>query len=407
MYISRIRLHNIRGFKNFDLSITNFEGHPRMNTTIIGKNGTNKTTLLRCIVIGLCDSPQANALLAEDIGRVISEDSNSATITIELSSKRGKHAIRKVQTRLKWDADKDIVVRQVRNPKNFDSSSILVCGYGVARSNEGPAGSGRGYQLPDSNYTLFNYEAYLIDSEVSYRRLREYLGAKLFRKTLKGIKVVLGLTNKDSIKLEKGGGLYFAGPSLGKAVYYAGWADGYSMTFNWILDFYLWALQTRKLTSDGKIEGILLIDEPEQHTHPSMQMGILRNLSVLLPDVQIFSATHSSLIALGMEREELVVLKRRGKIVKEVKNIPDYSHFSAEDMLTDERLFEAEAFRPEHLEMVRLREDLKKIPKSKRTPKQKKNLLNVSTLLVEKNRPSVKESRILADIEKLRHKYSL
>ena len=335
-----------------------------MNTTIIGKNGTNKTTLLRCIVIGLCDRAQANALLAEDTGRIISEDSKRATITIELSSKRGGRFLRMVRTRLKWDADKDVVDRQDRSPKNFDSSSILVCGYGVARSNEGPAGSARGYQLPDSNYTLFNYETYLIDSEVSYRRLRDYLSPKSFKNTLTGIKSVFGLTNKDSIELEMGGGLYFAGPSLGKAVYYAGWADGYSMTFNWILDFYSWALITKKLSRDGKIEGILLIDEPEQHTHPSMQMGILKKLSTLLPDVQIFSATHSPLIALSVEREDLVVLKRKGKLVEEVKNIPDYSHFSAEDILMDERLFEAEAFRPEHIEMVRVREKLEKIPKS-------------------------------------------
>lgn len=406
MYISRILLNNIRGFKNFDLSIKNSKGHPRMNTTIIGKNGTNKTTLLRCIVIGLCDPAQANALLAEDTGRLISEDSNRATITIELSSKRGSRVSGKVQTRLKWDADKDIVSRQDRHPRNFDSSSILVCGYGVARSNEGPAGSARGYQLPDSNYTLFNYDAYLIDSEVSYRRLRDYQGPELFENTLNGIKSVLGLTNKDSIEIETGGGLYFAGPSLGKAVYYAGWADGYSMTFNWILDFFSWALKTKKLSLDGKIEGILLIDEPEQHTHPSMQMGILKKLSALLPDVQIFSATHSPLVALGREREELVVLKRKGEIVEDVKNIPDFSHFSAEDILMDERLFEAEAFRSEHLEMVRVREKLEKIPKSKRTPKQKKDLLNVSAVLVEKNRPGVEDSDILADIEKLRQKYT-
>ena len=65
-HITRIHLSNIRGFRELDLSFTK-EDKPRLRTLIIGKNGTCKTTLLRCIAVGLSEKEDGDALLADII----------------------------------------------------------------------------------------------------------------------------------------------------------------------------------------------------------------------------------------------------------------------------------------------------------------------------------------------------
>ncbi|MCH8887742.1 MAG: AAA family ATPase, partial [SAR324 cluster bacterium] len=53
MYISKIKLTNIRGFKAEEISFYGENNKPQMSNLFIGMNGTCKTTILRCIAIGL------------------------------------------------------------------------------------------------------------------------------------------------------------------------------------------------------------------------------------------------------------------------------------------------------------------------------------------------------------------
>src|SRR4051794_7344137 len=69
--ITRIRLENIRGFRELDLDISSHDGAPRKRTLIIGKNGTCKSALLRAIAIGLTDDTDASRLISEPIGGLV------------------------------------------------------------------------------------------------------------------------------------------------------------------------------------------------------------------------------------------------------------------------------------------------------------------------------------------------
>ena len=44
MYITRVKLENIRGFRKLELTLLGDKKHPRMRTAIVGKNVTCKTT---------------------------------------------------------------------------------------------------------------------------------------------------------------------------------------------------------------------------------------------------------------------------------------------------------------------------------------------------------------------------
>ena len=54
MYISRVRLQNIRGFsgrRNVDLTLTRPDGSHAGWTVLAGRNGSGKTSLLRAIAL--------------------------------------------------------------------------------------------------------------------------------------------------------------------------------------------------------------------------------------------------------------------------------------------------------------------------------------------------------------------
>ena len=118
----------------------------------------------------------------------------------------------------------------------------------------------------------------------------------------------------------------------------------------------------------------LLIDEIDQHLHPALQIDVVDRISKLFPKLQIFATTHSPLSALGVQPGELVVLKERGKYVDIVRDVPDFSQYSAEDVLVDERMFDASAYSPEINRKLQRYRRLASLPKSKRTTRQSEQL---------------------------------
>jgi len=375
-----------------------------MRTLILGRNGTCKSTLLRCIAIGLCDIEDGNSLVVEPIGRLITEDAKTAEIRIELVPDGVAEEPYSITTTLAIKEDKEVVADQ--DKPALVSNRFFVCGYGAGRSTEGPERF-RKYRIIDSVYSLFQYDEPMIGTELTIRRLRDYLGTTKYNNTMKGVMKALGLTPKDRIELPKGGGVIISGPSIGKNIPLEGWADGYRMTFNWIIDFYGWAMRADNVTPSGGIRGILLLDELEQHLHPSMQTDMLAQLSNLFPEVQIFVTTHSPLVALGAFPEELVVLRRKIKQVYAEDSVPDFRGYSAEDMLVDERLFDTGVYSPDTNKKLSRYRKLAGVPKNKRTRAQIQELRLLARELRSQQLPEVRESPLAEELRKFRQKFDL
>ena len=83
LYIKKVRLENIRCFKHLDIDLTSSKKVKKW-LMVLGDNGVGKTTLLRCIAIGLCDEASAAALLRDTSGDMIREKEVEASIKIEL-----------------------------------------------------------------------------------------------------------------------------------------------------------------------------------------------------------------------------------------------------------------------------------------------------------------------------------
>jgi hypothetical protein len=408
--ITRIELRRIRGFRELDLDLRTSDGQPRKRTLIIGKNGTCKTSLLRAIVIGLADTPDANRLISEPIGSYVSGHDDKGYIGILGSEDAATLPERSLSKRLVRQGDREGVLNNEIYTFTTASSEDLTpfaCGYGAGRFDVGTSMPDRAYRVADSTYSLFNYRQPLVDPELTLRRLRDYFGTATYERTLGGIKRSLGLTEEDNIDLRIGGGIEISGPSVGETIALEGWADGYRVTFSWILDLYAWALRAETIDSDGYIEGILLIDEVEQHLHPSMQAEILPRLSELLPRMQIFATTHSPLVALDAKPEELVVLRREGDHVVAEQRVPDFSGYSAEDMLSDPRLFDTEVYGSETREKLSEYRKLAAIPKEERSPEERRRLRSLATEINSFETPQERESETSRLLKELMTKYGL
>lgn len=393
LHVAEIRLTGVRAFRELTLNIVGQESFPRRRTLLIGRNGTCKTTALRAVALGLCDESDANALLAEALGGMCAEDVDVASLEIDLQPTSGET---QRLTRRKEIVRKDgkDTARDLATPP--PPREPLVCAYGAGRFGVGPE-IGRGYRIRDSVASLFDYRQTLTDAELTLRRLSDHMGTARFERTLAGIKRVLGLAADDEIRPGTGGGVEVSGPSIGRKIRLEAWADGYRMTFAWLLDLYGWAMRADRLTPAGGIEGIVLIDEIEQHLHPAMQTTILQRLAEILPDAQIFATTHSPLVALGVRPDELVVLRRLGDAVVADAALPDFTGYSAEDMLVDEHLFDTPPYGPEiSQKLSRYRELVQRRPDA-RDPSETDELRRLAAELAAQQLPEVRQSQ--ADLE--------
>jgi hypothetical protein len=375
-----------------------------MRTIIIGKNGTCKTTLLRCLAIGLADRKDASGLLAEDIGQLVSEGESHGTIriaTLQIPPERGAPV--SITATIGKEGDQDFL--KERRP-TAGPVGMFVCGYGVGRSHEGPE-TGRPYRIIDSVYTLFQYEQPFIGAELTLRRLRDYLGEALYTKTMQGIKRILGLGRRDRIEIRKGGGVTISGPGIGRHIALSGWADGQRMMFHWLLDLYAWAMRADCVTRSGGVRGILLVDELEQHLHPSMQVLALDRLSQHFPELQIIATTHSPLITLGAHPSEVIVLRRKGNIIARDADVPDFAGYSAEDILADSRLFDSEVYSPKLSRELAEYRRLMSIPKKSQKPRQKQRLRVITRSLLKQHVLQERRDPIGERFKELVEKYDL
>jgi len=370
--IAHLRLENIRGFRELDLDLRETDGSARRRTLIIGKNGTCKTTILRAIAIGLADQTDGSKLISEPIGGLISKGKDVGRIVTKLTAEGDCHP--SVTTSLKRIGTKEEIYQDLNL---LYPPSIFVCGYGAGRFGTGQD-TGREYRIADSVATLFNYQTPLISTELTLHRLRSLFGTAHYERILQGIKRVLGLSPDHEIELSPGGGVVIQGPPLWDRIPLEAWADGYRLTFNWLLDLYAWAMRAGTIDEQGHVTGILLIDEIDQHLHPSMQAEILPRLSEILPEMQIFATTHSPLVALDARPDELIVLRSEGDQIVAESNVPNFLGYSVEDMLADPRLFDSEVYGQETRKKLEEYRELASIPRGERGPAERGQLRSLA-----------------------------
>jgi len=293
LFITRIRLVDVRCFPGetvIDVPRPS-EGKPSW-TLILGDNGTGKTSLLRSIAMCLCDETGASGLLTELSGPFIHHGCNQAVIELHLQSDEGtEYTITTVLS--KTDSGTEEVKQRTKPSNSFPRTKLFACGYGAAFGTIGSEAYEK-YRLIDAVYTLFNYAARLQNPENALFRI-SHAGIPLdglLERINRVLMLPTGSTRLDS------SGLSVNGP-WGDFVPVGALGDGYAAVIAWICDLLGWSLLATRNAFDTSIRGIVLLDEIEQHLHPSWQQRIVGLLADDFPGVQFLATTHAPLAAIG------------------------------------------------------------------------------------------------------------
>ncbi len=382
--LAGLQLSNIRGFDDLSLRFASRSrpvpdgGYSRNQVAvIIGRNGTNKSTLLRSIAIGAGSHNDVGAMLSTQFGSLIRKGEFRAMIELHYEFEDGEteRATRMIEQNSRGFDE----LVDYKGP-SADELDLLVCGYGAGRGVTG-TDSGSHYRVFDAVATLFDYRSQLLAPELTLRRLADYLADDTrYELAMANIARAIGLDDSQArIVAGKGGGIRISSQEVGIDVPLEGLADGYRVAFNWIMDLYGRALMPGRITPWGSIAALVLIDEVDQHLHPELQTRVVGELSRTFPDSQFVVSTHSPLVALGTDPSQLIVLHRdeQGK-VRAAKEVPDYRGYSPDEVLADRRLFDVEAHNPDFARLLNLYYRLGSTPPEDRSDEQADQLKRVA-----------------------------
>jgi energy-coupling factor transporter ATP-binding protein EcfA2 len=321
MHLKKIFLKNIRCFEEFTLE---FE-KSNSSVLIVGDNGEGKSTLLRSIAMGLCDSTSASALFRELGGRFVRRGKEEEDTFIDLYLSNGPEQSFIIET--KWRSLKKSIggslesltqiifsghkknERNIIDQEEFPWKSIFIAGYGAGLRTSGSA-TLDSYLAVDAVYPLFRYDEPLLNPELALRRLVDEEQKRQGRKSkvvphrrfgilndfLELLKNILNLGKHDRVYLTRQG-IEVRGPwgrcgleSLG---------DGYKSTIIWVLDLIGRRLLYSRTLNPEQMTGIVLLDEVEQHLHPRWQLNAMPLIQKAFPKIQFIATTHSPLVASG------------------------------------------------------------------------------------------------------------
>jgi energy-coupling factor transporter ATP-binding protein EcfA2 len=392
--LKKVSLVGIRAFGGLSLEVV--EGSAaRRQTLVLGRNGTCKSTLLRALALAMAPPSEAVALLEKQGGGFLAQGQARGQILLELEDfDLGRSLEVFLELERKGDGREEIAAHT-----GLPERPWFVCGYGTSRGVTSPQNTqGSGYKYMDAVGTLFDARASLVDTELMLRRLKDFWGTSRYEQVMVGVLKALGLDERHRLELGKGGGVFASGPEVGEQVPLGAWADGYKVTFQWLIDFYGWAMHAGAFRQ-GKVAGVVLVDEIEQHLHPSMQADLLPRLGEMLPEVQLVATTHSPLTAMGAGSGSLVPLHRVGDKI-EMKVAPSLAGYTMEDVLTDERLFHTPPYPAELAGRLEEHKRLALVEPGSRTQAQRERLASLTQGL--SPRVEDKDDKVLEEIRSLR-----
>lgn len=300
MYISKIELHNIKCFEDATINLEDTEGNCQ-GCVILGDNGVGKTTILRTIAMSLSGEASGSGLADEIEGGWIREESKEAYINVSLKLNDTNETFSMKTYFSKESGGADIIDRQDILPdgKPFPWNKLFVAGYGASRGIEGPTQFEK-YEVVDAVYSFFTLDSgYMQNPELVIRRIKDVFPATQEEKSqeiLNWVSSILMFPD-NSISLTTGG--LFIKDKWGTPRPIGSTADGHRAMLTMICDLLGWYLlyDGEAYVKGKKLTGIVIIDEIEQHLHPTWQRKIIRLLRKQFPKIQFIMTTHSPLVA--------------------------------------------------------------------------------------------------------------
>jgi predicted ATPase len=305
LYLEKIELRNIRCFSHLTISLKSSDG-VHMRALMLGDNASGKSTVLRAIALALCNESDAITLMTTWPGSLIRTGQTSASIRVSLRGRAGNETYQIEKTIERTTDGSEILRHKSETPPEILQRSVFVCGYGTQRTRAASL-SVESYSPRQAVSTLFDEAAALQNPEVVFLRQSSSLRAILQQKLLD---VMLLDADKSGIEATSAG-INLKGPW--GSVPLRTLSDGYRSTMQWLMDLFSWLVHARRLRAADEPEGIVLVDEIEQHLHPRWQRYVIQRLSEQLPRMQFIATTHTPLVASGLadvDASTIIKLKR-------------------------------------------------------------------------------------------------
>jgi predicted ATPase len=301
IYIQNIRITNIRCVKNisFDLEISS--NQPALVVAIIGDNSIGKSTILKTISLGITDESGCIALMKAENGKYITKGKKEGKIEITLINKAtNEKYIIITKIIIDKNSGEEVVRKEFRNcDPIYLKRNIFVCGYGSHRSISGDK-SIKDYSTYEALMSLFKKEEKLLNPELIL--LRE--SPDIQKRLVKALESIIVDSNENiNFSLLENGININGIPSNASS-------DGFVSTMNWVLDLFGRAIALGMLKYNNILSGIVLIDELEQHLHPTWQRLVIEKLKNQFPDIQFIITTHTpSIVAGASDFEDSLVFR--------------------------------------------------------------------------------------------------
>ncbi|MGO8695272.1 MAG: AAA family ATPase [Rectinemataceae bacterium] len=351
MYIKRIELRNIRGFKQLDFNLDRGNDEYAGWTVITGDNGSGKSSLLKAIAICLAGKDTARALQPSFVGWLRSgAGDDESSITLEIVSikaddnfvERGKTTdLFKAKVQIKASGKEPSLETPIppgfREPYKTPDRSIwssdvwgwFSCGYGPFRRVFG-ASSEATQQMVSSNTaryaTMFNEAASLIEADRWIRDLN-YKAKENRPREKKYLDSIMNMLKDEFIPLDlsveriDSDGLWLKDKSE-TLLSWKDMSDGYRAALALLVDILRHMLISYdpndifSQDAEGHIvvdkSGVVLIDEIDAHLHPEWQRKIGFWLKNHFPKIQFLVTTHSPIICQAADRNGIFKLPDPG-----------------------------------------------------------------------------------------------
>ena len=183
--------------------------------------------------------------------------------------------------------------------ESFPWSKIFVASYG-AMARTLATKNYNSYSIVEAVDCLFDYASSLQNPELTIRRV--FPNGSIPRAMEKELNSILCLGKEDGIQLKKNG-MFIRN---GGMVEFDAIGDGRQSTLTWVLDLLHWWILYKQESNEKissikfkNIEGIVIVDEIENHLHPEWEKRIVSSLTSIFPKVQFIMSTHSPLVVSG------------------------------------------------------------------------------------------------------------
>jgi len=316
MFLKRVRLKNVRCFKDIELDFHEGNGG-RKSTVLLGENGTGKSTLLKAIALVTGGSDALSDLVGEpdDWLRYGSDlcEIEGVLVTAEGEERRISIVINSGDSRRDVLIKNDKSLELINKAIQHSTRNYFVAGYGASRR----LSTRRGMQTKTSAYYSPRAEsvATIFDPEATLNPLESWAMDLDYMEGIKGIDTVRKVLNDflpgaafSHIDKERGRLMFKTVDGVVPLMFLS---DGYQCVSAWIGDLLYRITDTfEDYRSPLKARGLLLIDEVDLHLHPTWQRQLISFLAKKLPNFQIVITTHSPMTAQQAGPMELHTLHR-------------------------------------------------------------------------------------------------